>query len=97
MNLLNEIKEIGSLFKEKKPDTSSKDYVQKALKLKKKEREALENALLYIDEKNDPEFIATKGLFTKRALGLQKKHHSSISILKKLRKLKDVKHVYSMY
>lgn len=100
MNIIKEIKEtVGKLFNknEKKVDKFSKDYSQPEHKVTGKKRKELEEALRFIDEKNKPEERALKGLFTARALELQKKHHSSISILKKLRKMKEIKHVYSLY
>lgn len=100
MNIIKEIKEtVGRLFSNegKQVDKSSKDHSQPEYKITGKKRRELEEALRFIGEKNPPEKQALEGLFTARALELQKKHHSSISILKKLRKMKEIKHIYSLY
>ena len=56
-------------------------------KWKKEERKAMNEALSYIDEKND------EGQFTERAKSYQSTYHSSVSILKNLKRLKKVKHI----
>lgn len=55
----------------------------------KKERDSLKEALKSINEKTKTK----NGIFTTKALGFQKKYHSTINILKKLRKLNNIAHL----
>lgn len=55
-------------------------------RLNLEEQAKLHKALSFIGERK------VDGSFSKRALKLQEEHHSSVSILKKLRSTKVVKH-----
>lgn len=61
--------------------------IQIAPHYNKKERDSLKEALKSINEKTK------NGFFTTKALGFQKKYHSTINILKKLRKLNNIAHL----